>query len=230
MKDLLEKFNYNLTRIKKLPESREIIKSSNRRLEKELQELQDKVVLIQDSRIAYQKTIDIFYEESIGQLEKLINCALSTIFYDRHYQIKIELSGDDKKDKSFSFDIINLDIGEPEDLRDGTGAGVRAVISFVITSYYLIKFNSPYIFADELYSQISKAYVDGFFEFVHKLCEEYGLIFVLITHDERFINYADQVVQVSEGRVTVHDNLNAETIEKLIKDVEKYNNEEENKK
>lgn len=226
MKELLEKFNYNLTRIKKLPESREIIKANNKKLEQELVELQDKITLIQDSRVAYQKTIDAFYEESIGQLEKMINCALTTIFYDRHYQIRIQLSGEDKKDKSFSFDIVNLDVGEPEDLRDGTGNGIRAVISFVITSYYLIKFNSPYLFVDELYSQISKAYVDGFFEFVHKLCDEHGLVFVLITHDERFLNYADQVVQVSEGRVTIHNDLNIDKIEQLVKDVERYNNEE----
>lgn len=218
MKDLLEKFNYNLTRIKKLPDTRELIKSSNKRLEKDLEELQDKITLIQDSRIAYQKTIDAFYEESIGQLEKMINCALATIFYDRHYQIRIRLSGEDKKDKSFSFDIVNLDVGEPEDLRNGCGNGIRAVISFVITSYYLLKFNSPYIFADELYSAVSAEYMPRFFEFIHKLCEEHQLIFILITHDSKIIPYADQIIRVSEGRVTVyHDDL-----EKLAKEVENY--------
>jgi ABC-type siderophore export system fused ATPase/permease subunit len=49
---------------------------------------------------------------------------------------------------------------------------------------------------------------------------------VLITHDERFLNYADQVVQVSEGRVTIHNDLNIDKIEQLVKDVERYNNEE----
>ena len=92
MKELLERFNYNLTRIKKLPETRELIVAGIKRKEKELEELNHKINLIQDSRIAYQKTIDAFYEESIGQLEKLINCALRTIFTDRQYQIKISLS------------------------------------------------------------------------------------------------------------------------------------------
>lgn len=219
MKELLEKFNYNLTRIKKLPETRELIKSNNKRLEKELEELQDKITLIQDSRVAYQKTIDAFYEESIGQLEKMINCALSTIFYDRHYQIQIQLSGEDKKDKSFSFDIIDTLTGCIQDLREGTGAGIRAVISFVITSYYLIKFNSPYLFVDELYSQVSKEYVDGFFAFIKRLCDEQQLVFILITHDPRFVAYADQVVQVSEGRVTIYQ----ENIEDLMKQIEAYN-------
>lgn len=225
MKELLEKFNYNLVRFKKLPETRELYKSKIKRENKQLEELEDKITLIQDSRIAYQKTIDLFYEQSIGQLENLINCALSTIFFDRHYKIKITLSDESKKDKSFSFDVINEDIGELEDLRDGAGAGIRAIISFVILSYYLIRFNSPYIFADECYSQISKEYIDAFFEFVHKLCEEQNLIFVLITHDQRMIPYADQIVQIVEGRVTVHNNLDESKMNDLIKQLEEYNNE-----
>lgn len=230
MKELLERFNYNLTRIKKLPETRELIVAGIKRKEKELEELNHKIDLIQDSRIAYQKTIDAFYEESIGQLEKLINCALRTIFTDRQYQIKISLSGEDKKDKSFSFELINLAIGEPEDIREGTGNGIRAVISFVITSYYLIKFNSPYIFADELYSTISREYVDNFFNFVKELCNEHNLVFVLISHDPRFVNYADQIVQVADGRVTVHSELDSEKLEFLVREIERYNNEEKAKK
>ena len=225
MKELLEKFNYNLVRFKKLSNTRELYKSKIKRENKYLKELEDKILLIQESRIVYQKTIDLFYEQSIGQLENLINCALKTIFYDRHYRIKISLSDENKKDKSFSFDVINEISGELEDLRDGSGAGMRAIISFVILSYYLISFNSPYIFADELYSQISQEYVAGFFEFVHKLCEENNLIFVLISHDPRLINYADQIIQVVEGRVVIHNNLDQSRIDNLIEQIREYNNE-----
>ena len=226
MKELLEKFNYNLVRFKKLPDTRELYKSKVKRENKHLKELEDKILLIQDSRIAYQKTIDLFYEQSIGQLENLINCALKTIFYDRRYRIKISLSDESKKDKSFSFDVVNEVSGELEDLRDGSGAGMRAIISFVILSYYLISFNSPYIFADELYSQISQEYITGFFEFVHKLCEENNLVFVLISHDPRLINYADQIIQVVEGRVTFHNNLDESQINSLIERIKEYDNED----
>ena len=157
MKELLEKFNYNLVRLKKLPDTRDLYRSKVKREEKELESLKDRIDLIQDSRVAYQTTIDEFYKESIGQLESLINCALKTIFTDRHYRIQISLSGDDKKEKSFSFDVVNEKIGELEDLKDGAGNGIRAVISFVVLSYYLMRFNSPYIFADECYSAISEA-------------------------------------------------------------------------
>ena len=225
MKELLEKFNYNLVRFKKLPEVRDLYKSKVKRENNHLKELEDKILLIQDSRMAYQKIIDEFYKQSIGELESLINCALSTIFFDRHYKIQIALSDESKKDKSFSFDIINEDIGEPESLVDGNGAGIRAVISFVILSYYLIRFNSPYIFFDECLSQISKEYVDAFFQFVHKLCEEQGLILVLISHDSRLIPYADQLIQISEGRVTVHNNLDESQINNLIEQIEEYENE-----
>lgn len=230
MKELLDRFNYSIQRLKKLPDNRELIKEQTQNYKKQIQENKDKIVLVQDSRIAYQKAIDIFYEQSIGQLEKLINLGLKQIFFDRSLQIKIELSNEEKKEKSFSFEVIDTVTGEPEDIRDGTGAGVRSVISFIILSYYLMQFNSPYIIADEAYSQISKDYVDGFFQFVHKLCEEENLTFILISHDERFIHYADQIVKVADGKIEVMKDLDDSSLQEIQKLVEEYNNEEKDKK
>lgn len=230
MKELLDRFNYSIQRLKKLPDNRELIKEQTQNYKKQIQENKDKIVLVQDSRIAYQKAIDVFYEQSIGQLEKLINLGLKQIFFDRSLQIKIELSNEEKKEKSFSFEVIDTVTGEPEDIRDGTGAGVRSVISFIILSYYLMQFNSPYIIADEAYSQISKDYVDGFFQFVHKLCEEENLTFILISHDERFIHYADQIVKVADGKIEVMKDLDDSSLQEIQKLVEEYNNEEKDKK
>lgn len=230
MKELLDRYNYSIQRLKKLPNNRELIKEQTQNYKKQIQENKDKIVLVQDSRIAYQKAIDIFYEQSIGQLEKLINLGLKQIFFDRSLQIKIELSNEEKKEKSFSFEVIDTVTGEPEDIRDGTGAGVRSVISFIILSYYLMQFNSPYIIADEAYSQISKDYVDGFFQFVHKLCEEENLTFILISHDERFIHYADQIVKVADGKIEVMKDLDDSSLQEIQKLVEEYNNEEKDKK
>lgn len=230
MKELLDRFNYSIQRLKKLPNNRELIKEQTQNYKKQIQENKDKIVLVQDSRIAYQKAIDVFYEQSIGQLEKLINLGLKQIFFDRSLQIKIELSNEEKKEKSFSFEVIDTVTGEPEDIRDGTGAGVRSVISFIILSYYLMQFNSPYIIADEAYSQISKDYVDGFFQFVHKLCEEENLTFILISHDERFIHYADQIIKVADGKIEVMKDLDDSSLQEIQKLVEEYNNEEKDKK
>lgn len=226
-KEVLDKFNFLIQRVKNLPKTRDSIKNQSLRYKEEIQEAKDKILLIQESRIAYQKAIDIFYEQSIGQLEKLINLALSTIFFDRALKIEISLSDEDKKDKSFSFEIINKNTGLPEDIRDGTGAGVRSVVSFVILSYYLIKFKSPYIIADEAYSQISKEYVDGFFEFVHKLCDEENLTFILISHDERFIYWADQIIQVADGRVKILKDLTQEDLVKLERQIKEYKEDDE---
>ena len=230
MKELLDRFNYSIQRLKKLPDNRELIKEQTQNYKKQIQENKDKIVLVQDSRIAYQKAIDVFYEQSIGQLEKLINLGLKQIFFDRSLQIKIELSNKEKKEKSFSFEVIDTVTGEPEDIRDGTGAGVRSVISFIILSYYLMQFNSHYIIADEAYSQISKDYVDGFFQFVHKLCEEENLTFILISHDERFIHYADQIIKVADGKIEVMKDLDDSSLQEIQKLVEEYNNEEKDKK
>ena len=56
---------------------------------------------------------------------------------------------------------------------------------------------------DEAYSNISKNYISDFFDFLSKLCEKLQFTLILITHDERFIEYADRVYEISNGYVTL---------------------------
>jgi ABC-type lipoprotein export system ATPase subunit len=87
-------------------------------------------------------------------------------------------------------------------MKHGIGNGVRNVVSFIYTSFYLIsKGNAPIIFADEAYHGISESYLERFFTFVRSLCKARGIAFILITHDNRFLSYADKRYIVSEGDI-----------------------------
>ena len=56
---------------------------------------------------------------------------------------------------------------------------------------------------DEAYSNISKEYISNFFDFISKLCDKLNFTVILITHDERFIEYANKVYEISNGYVTL---------------------------
>ena len=60
---------------------------------------------------------------------------------------------------------------------------------------------------DEKYSALSEHYVPRFFEFLKKMAEEKGMIVVLITHDTRFMDYADNIYMVNMGNVTKIEGL-----------------------
>lgn len=160
---------------------------------------------VQESRQYYKKAIDIVYERSIQELKDVINSALSYIFTDKVLEVDIELT--DKRGKSLTFIIKNN--GKRVNLKRGMGMGVKCVISCILHIYYLQCKNSKILMLDEAYSNISKGYIANFFDFISKLCDKLNFTVVLITHDERFIDYAKRVYEISNGRVTLlKDSLN----------------------
>ena len=159
---------------------------------------------ITETRQYYKKAIDIIYERSIGELKSVIDSALNYIFYDKDLEIEIELS--DKRGKSMTFVIKSN--GKRVNLKRGMGMGVKCVISCILHMYYLQCKNSKYLFLDEAYSNISKEYISNFFDFLTKMCEKLHFTVVWITHDERFIPYANKVYRVSNGEVKLIKNEN----------------------
>lgn len=156
--------------------------------------------LILRSKEYHKKAIDLLYQSSIKELEDLINDVVAAVFYDRNLKVKMDLS--DSRSKSLSWYIIDEDEDTQMSIRNGVGRGVRTVISFILQSYYLLSFGSKFMFIDEGYSFISEAYVGKFFEFVKLLCKERGLALVMISHDARFMGYADAHYNVISGTVS----------------------------
>nr|DAD80569.1 MAG TPA: chromosome partition protein [Siphoviridae sp. ctYh54] len=154
---------------------------------------------ILSAKTYYKKAIDILYQNSIKELESLINDVVSAVFYDRNLVVRMELT--DSRSKSLLWYVIDEDKGIQMSVKNGVGRGIRTVLSFIIQSYYLLSLGSKYMFIDEGYSYISEAYVGKFFEFVNLLCEEKGLSLVMISHDERFSGYADYSYGVINGKI-----------------------------
>lgn len=167
--------------------------------EHEITLLARKKELISSAKEYHKKAIDILYKSSIKELEDLLNEVISAIFFDRNIQIKMELT--DSRNKSLVWSVIDLDKDVQMSIKNGTGRGVRTVVSFVIQSYYLLSLGSKYMFIDEGYSFISEAYVGKFFEYVKMLCEQRGLALIMISHDDRFSGYADMCYGVLAGKI-----------------------------
>lgn len=171
-------------------------------------DLSTKLDSIITSRQYYKKAIDVIYERSIQELKDILNSALCFIFKDKNLEIDVELS--DKRGKSLNFVIKNND--KRVSLKHGMGMGVKCVVSAILHIYYLQCKNSKILMLDEAYSNISKEYISYFFEFISTLCQKLRFKLVIITHDERFIDYANKVYQVSDGNV------------RILKDTDEYIN------
>ena len=168
-------------------------------MEKKLQEQ-----VIYEDAISYMKEIiDALSRSHIDHIEKLLNSAISTIFFDKDYRIEFEIS------EYRNSNCLNIYLIERQD--DGTeirtdiqdnGFGVKTIVGFILQVYFILYHKlSPILFADEAFSTLSDQHIPYLRSLLTSLKEEYGFIFVLVTHDIRFIEIADLKYEVRNGEV-----------------------------
>ncbi len=208
MDSVEESVRFGIQEVKSLINQLPALQEAKEYNEKNIKKQEEYLKFINTSKEYYVKAIDIMYEESIGALKETLNSALRYIVYDKNYNCNLIL--DDKRGaKTLELTLVDLDEDFEVDLKDGAGQGIRTIISFILKAYYLINKGSRVLFLDEKYSALSEHYVPRFFEFLKKMAEEKGMIVVLITHDTRFMDYADNIYMVNMGNVTKIEGLTA---------------------
>lgn len=206
MDSVEESVRFGIQEVKSLINQLPALQEAKEYNEKNIKKQEEYLKFINTSKEYYVKAIDIMYEESIGALKETLNSALRYIMYDKNYNCNLIL--DDKRGaKTLELTLVDLDEDFEVDLKDGAGQGIRTIISFILKAYYLINKGSRVLFLDEKYSALSEHYVPRFFEFLKKMTEEKGMIVVLITHDTRFMDYADNIYMVNMGNVTKIEGL-----------------------
>lgn len=200
---ILTKLSYQVMRNQALPEIQNGLQTQVNQIIQKTHEVLRDISQKETAKLFYQKAVDAMYEESKGELEKAITMALQFVFYDKKFSCRIILG--DQRGKSMEYVIF--DESDPENpvevsLKEGTGKGIKSVVSFVSHVYYILSKGFPFLFVDEGYTGISEIYVERFFTFAKTFCETKGLILVLITQDPRFMAYGDKTYYVSDGVVT----------------------------
>ena len=169
-------------------------------LEDDVKVLSERKKLIESAKQYYLKVVDLCYMHSIGEMEDFVNHVLGYVFYDESYKVRLDITN--KHNKSITFYLLDENKNLETPLRKGNGKGVKAVVSFILLTYYLLRMKSPYLFLDESFVNISAGYVNRFFEYVKLLCHKHDMCVVLITHDPRFVDFADIIYEVKKGVVT----------------------------
>ena len=206
MDSVEESVRFGIQEVKSLINQLPALQEAKEYNEKNIKKQEEYLKFINTSKEYYVKAIDIMYEESIGALKETLNSALRYIVYDKNYNCNLIL--DDKRGaKTLELTLVDLDEDFEVDLKDGAGQGIRTIISFILKAYYLINKGSRVLFLDEKYSALSEHYVPRFFEFLKSMAEAKGIIVVLITHDTRFMDYADNIYVVNMGNVTKIEGL-----------------------
>lgn len=149
--------------------------------------------------------ISKFSDSLLRRLEELLTIGLKKIFFDRNYSIQIRVV--DKRNTKCVELLLN-DNGNLIPVRNANVAGgVLVVIAAIIQVFYIINIPTvgKYLFLDEQFSQVSQQYVGTFMDFIKTLCNETGLSIVLITHDNKFIQYGDRIYIADKGKFSMQE-------------------------
>ena len=181
---------------------------NNREIEKEqltdnMKNLLHKQMIYEDAISYMKELIDALSRTHINHLEKLLNSAVTTIFFDRKYKIQFEVS-EYRNSNCLSIYLIETQEDGLEiktDIKDN-GFGIKTIIGFILQVYFILYHKlSPIIFIDEGFSNLSLQYIPYLRSLLTSLKEEYGFIFVLVSHDIRLIDIADLKYEVRNGEV-----------------------------
>lgn len=148
--------------------------------------------------------IDKLSQAHVERVVSLLTYALQSIFFDKNYSVEIVTS--DKRNSKTADMILVEQTGESvirAPFNEGIGGGVMAVCGLVLQVYYLNLLNqAPVIFLDEQLSQVSSEYIPTLMAFIKELSDKKNLIVVLVTHDQRIMQYADKTYLVEDGVVS----------------------------
>lgn len=198
--DILTSLDYNIKVFKDLFDKKDLYTEEIQRREREIEQYADRLTFLKNTRELYLTAVDVMYQESIGVLQETLDTALQYIMTDKDYSVKLDLE-DKRGVKTLNLSLMDNEEGFEADLKDSTGGGVRTIISTILKLYYLVSEGSKVLFLDEKLSALSSQYVPYMFEFLQRMCDERGLIIVLVTHDTRFVNYGVKVYNVADGVV-----------------------------
>lgn len=207
---MIEDYNALYNKAIQLKSKYDTIQSQLSSTEKQKEDLQNQMKNKIHEHTLYEKSItylkgiiDILSRTHIEHLEKLLNSAVETIFFDKNYKIEFEVS--EYRNSN------NLNIYLREILADGSeirtdikdnGFGVKTIVGFILQIYFILYHKlSPILFADEAFSALSTQYIPYLRSLLTSLKEEYGFIFVLVSHDPRFIEISDNTYEVKNGEV-----------------------------
>lgn len=160
--------------------------------------------MVYEQAVEYMKEIiDMLSRSHIDHLEKLLNSAVETIFYDKNYKIEFEISEYRNSNCLDIYLIETMNDGEQikTNIKDN-GFGIKTIIGFILQVYFIL-YNklSPILFVDEGFSAISSDYLPYLKSLFNNLRDKYGFIFVLVAHDIRFLDLADKTYEVRNGEV-----------------------------
>lgn len=179
------------------------------RLMEQLEQAQDRYDLLQSDLVHEQKAHGILlaleelwrkdFEEGI---EKIITEAMHLVFKrDAKFQINVGVKAGTS---AIEFVLVHPDGSETE-IDEAEGGSILEISSFLLR-VIMVKAAIPQlrlvILLDEPFQGVDDKNMGDVADLLRKIVDESGIQIIMVTHDTRFVEVADKVVEIKDGKVS----------------------------
>ena len=141
---------------------------------------------------------------------------MNQIFPDRNYQVCYEITQErGVNNLYFYLKEVRLDGSViTSNIRNSTGGSIRAITGLIGTYYYIMKMKGKrFIGIDEGLSQVEDKVVEELFSMIKSFGRQAGFMTLLVTHDVRFLPYADRIYEVKNGKAVESKSIKSKSSE-----------------
>ena len=145
------------------------------------EQLNNLISVLDDTKLSFTYLDELIKQESnkfIDRLNDMLNFGVQTIFFDCDYNIEVRIK-DNKASIYLKYTEEETGVNVESDILN-CGGGIRTVIGFLLQVYFI--------------------FYTKFFGLINELSEKNDLKVLLITHDDRFTEYAKVNYEIRNGK------------------------------
>jgi len=180
------------------------IHAARRRAQEKIDTARKESILLGKTIGLLQQLYDDLIDSHVDSMVSVITEGLEVIFYDQNNVCLSEVTPKRKSIhvaflvKSTTGDGVEI-IGDP---LKSFGGGIASVIDLILRIIILMRFKNllNFIVLDESLVAVSDEYVPATAQFIKELCNKVGMDVLLVTHKQRFKEFADTVYVAAQDK------------------------------
>ena len=169
-------------------------------LEKDLAKIENKISELNEAQVIFQTAAKIMYGSLSSKLGDIVTEGLNIIFPEAGYRFIIEFI---ERRSTIECDLYLLDQDDKRlDPLTSVGGGVADVISMLLRCTYIILNPSfaKVLIADEPFRFVDRERIPEAALFLRKICENFGLQVIVITHIPELMLESEKVYVVTKTK------------------------------
>lgn len=166
------------------------IESQFKKYDTEVKNLKHQITIREKTVTLFKQLLDKLIDENVTTLSRLVTEGLRIVVPDQkiEFQAKVE----QKNDLWIKFTTIEN--GVSGNVLDSFGGMVACLESFILRVLCILKLKLKRILIlDEAFAQVSSEYLENTSYLIKKLCDDFKIDMLLVTHQKKLLKHADNV-------------------------------------